>query len=80
MFLLASITKPVTYMAAMKLVERGLLNLADPVMRYVSQTFAAQHKEETLVQQTVHAHLRHARHAARQRRTAAAARPAAAIH
>ena len=48
MFLLASITKPVTYMAAMKLVERGLLNLSDPVMRHIPD-FAAHHKEDTLV-------------------------------
>ena len=48
MFLLASITKPVTYLAAMKLVERGLLNLSDPVMRYIPD-FAAHHKEDTLV-------------------------------
>lgn len=48
MFLLASITKPVTYMAALKLVERGLLNLTDPVMRYIPE-FAAHHKEDTLV-------------------------------
>lgn len=48
MFLLASITKPITYLAAMMLVERGLLNLSDPVMRYLPD-FAAHHKEETLV-------------------------------
>ena len=48
MFLLASITKPVTYMAALKLVERGLLNLSDPVMNYIPE-FAAHHKEETQV-------------------------------
>lgn len=48
MFLLASITKPVTYLAAMMLVERGLLNLSDPVMRYIPE-FAAHHKEDTLV-------------------------------
>ena len=48
MFLLASITKPVTYMAALKLVERGLLNLSDPVMRYIPD-FAAHHKEDTKV-------------------------------
>ncbi|MBN9117795.1 MAG: serine hydrolase, partial [Planctomycetes bacterium] len=30
MFLMASITKPVVYTAAMMLVERGLLNLTDP--------------------------------------------------
>lgn len=49
MFLLASISKPVTYLGAMKLVERGLLNLSDPVMRYIPD-FAAHHKEDTLVQ------------------------------
>jgi CubicO group peptidase (beta-lactamase class C family) len=48
MFLLASISKPVTYMAGLMLVERGLLNLSDPVMRYIPE-FAAHHKEETLV-------------------------------
>ena len=49
MFLLASITKPVTYLGAMLLVERGLLNLSDPVRRYIPD-FAAHHKEEILVQ------------------------------
>ncbi|MDA1013835.1 MAG: serine hydrolase [Planctomycetota bacterium] len=49
MFLLASISKPVTYLGAMKLVERGQLNLSDPVMRYIPE-FAAHHKEDTLVQ------------------------------
>jgi len=49
MFLLASITKPVTYLGAMLLVERGLLNLSDPVSRYIPD-FAAHHKEQTLVQ------------------------------
>jgi CubicO group peptidase (beta-lactamase class C family) len=34
LFLMASITKPVVYMAAMMLVERGRLNLNDPVIRY----------------------------------------------
>lgn len=48
MFLLASITKPVTYMAAMRLVERGQLSLSDPVMKYIPE-FAAHHKEDTLV-------------------------------
>lgn len=48
MFLLASITKPVTCMAALKLVEQGLLNLSDPVMRYIPE-FASHHKENTLV-------------------------------
>lgn len=48
MFLLASITKPVVYMAGLMLVERGLLNLTDPVARYIPD-FAAHHKEEVLV-------------------------------
>jgi len=48
MFLLASISKPLTYLGAMMLVERGLLNLSDPVTRYIPD-FAANHKEETLV-------------------------------
>ena len=48
MFLLASITKPITYLGALMLVERGLLNLSDRVTDYISE-FAAHHKEETLV-------------------------------
>lgn len=48
LFLMASITKPVVYLAAMILVERGLLNLTDPVTRYFPD-FAAHHKEDTLV-------------------------------
>jgi CubicO group peptidase (beta-lactamase class C family) len=48
-FILASITKPVVYMGALMLVERGLLNLSDPVTRYIPD-FAAHHKEGTLVQ------------------------------
>lgn len=47
-FLLASISKPLTYLAAMLLVERGELLLADRVTRYIPD-FAAHHKEETLV-------------------------------
>ncbi len=50
LFLLASISKPITYLAAMCLVERGLLNLSDPVSHYIPE-FAAQHKEDTLVEQ-----------------------------
>jgi len=46
MFLLASISKPITYMGAMLLVERGLLNLSDKVTRYIPE-FAAHHKEGT---------------------------------
>ena len=49
LFLLASITKPITYLGAMLLVERGLLNLSDRVTRYVPN-FAAHHKDQTLVQ------------------------------
>ena len=49
MFLLASISKPVTYLGAMMLVEKGLLNLTDKVTRYIPD-FAAHHKEQTLVQ------------------------------
>src|SRR5262245_59582685 len=37
MFYLASVTKPVIYMAGMLLVERGLLNLSDKVTRYVPE-------------------------------------------
>ncbi len=48
MFLLASITKPVVYMAGMMMVERGLLNLNDPVTRYVPE-FKAHGKGGTLV-------------------------------
>jgi CubicO group peptidase (beta-lactamase class C family) len=48
MFLLASITKPIVYNAAMMLVERGQLNLTDPVIRYVPE-FKANGKESTLV-------------------------------
>jgi CubicO group peptidase (beta-lactamase class C family) len=48
MFLMASITKPVVYLGAMILVERGLLNLSDKVTRYLPE-FAAHHKEDTLV-------------------------------
>lgn len=49
LFLMASITKPVVYMAGMMLVERGLLNLNDPVVRYVPE-FKAHGKEAILVQ------------------------------
>ncbi len=37
MFYLASVTKPVIYMAAMRLVERGKLNLSDRVTRYLPE-------------------------------------------
>src|SRR5436190_11168856 len=48
LFLMASITKPVVYLGAMLLIERGLLTLTDRVTRYLPD-FAAHHKEETLV-------------------------------
>ncbi len=48
MFLLASITKPIVYMSALKLVERGELVLSDPVTHYIPD-FAAHHKESILV-------------------------------
>ncbi|MCS6850819.1 MAG: beta-lactamase family protein [Gemmataceae bacterium] len=48
LFLMASITKPITYLGAMLLVERGLLNLSDRVTRYVPE-FAAHGKQDTLV-------------------------------
>jgi len=50
MFLLASITKPIVYLGAMMLVERGLLSLSRHVTDYLPE-FAAHHKEATLVQQ-----------------------------
>ena len=48
LFLMASITKPIVYLGAMLLVERGQLNLADRVTRYLPE-FAVQGKEETQV-------------------------------
>jgi len=50
MFLLASITKTITYTCGLMLVERGQLNLSDKVTRYLPD-FAAHHKEDVLVQQ-----------------------------
>jgi serine-type D-Ala-D-Ala carboxypeptidase len=48
MFYLASVTKPVIYMGAMLLVERGLLNLSDKVTRYVPE-FTGGGKEDARV-------------------------------
>ena len=48
MFYLASLTKPVIYMGAMRLVERGLLNLSDKVTRYVPE-FTGGGKEDARV-------------------------------
>src|SRR5262249_30095950 len=48
MFYLASVTKPVIYLGAMLLVERGQLNLSDRVTRYIPE-FAVQGKEDTQV-------------------------------
>jgi len=50
LFLMASLSKPLSYLAGLMLVERGLLNLSDPVMRYLPD-FAAHHKEEVKVRQ-----------------------------
>jgi len=47
-FLIASITKPVTYLGALMLVERGQLSLSDPVTRHVPE-FAAHDKGDVLV-------------------------------
>jgi CubicO group peptidase (beta-lactamase class C family) len=49
LFLLASISKPITYLAGMLQVEQGRLNLSDPVTRYIPD-FAAHHKDDTLVE------------------------------
>jgi CubicO group peptidase (beta-lactamase class C family) len=48
LFLIASITKPVTYTALMMLVERGELRLEDPVTDFVPK-FAANGKKDVLV-------------------------------
>jgi CubicO group peptidase (beta-lactamase class C family) len=48
MFYMASVTKPVIYLAAMLLVERGQLNLSDKVTRYLPE-FAGKDKEATQV-------------------------------
>lgn len=47
-FLLASITKPVVYLGAMLLVERGLLNLTERVTKFLPE-YAAHHKDDTLL-------------------------------
>jgi CubicO group peptidase (beta-lactamase class C family) len=48
MFYMASVTKPVIYLGAMLLVERGKLNLSDRVTRYIPE-FTGQGKEDTQV-------------------------------
>src|SRR5262245_9490452 len=48
MFYMASVTKPVICTAAMLLVERGQLNLSDPVQRYIPE-FAGRGKEAAQV-------------------------------
>src|SRR5262245_35466199 len=50
LFLMASISKPITYLGAMLLVERGQLGLSDLVTRYIPE-FAAHGKQDTLVSQ-----------------------------
>jgi len=47
-FLIASITKPMTCCAVAKLIERGLIDLDDPVAQYVPE-FAANEKEGVLI-------------------------------
>ncbi|MBI3665395.1 MAG: beta-lactamase family protein [Acidobacteria bacterium] len=47
-FLVASITKPMTTMAVMKLVERGRIGLDDPVSRYLPE-FSGQGRERITV-------------------------------
>jgi CubicO group peptidase (beta-lactamase class C family) len=47
-YLVASITKPVTATALMLLVERGLVSLSDPVQRYLPE-FAGPGREKVLV-------------------------------
>ena len=79
MFLLASITKPITYLAAMILVERGQLNLSDPVMRYLPD-FAAHHKDRDTRPAPLYAYFRVAGHAAGQCRTAESACAARRLH
>src|SRR5262245_3193794 len=48
MFYMASVTKPVIYLAAMMLVERGKLNLTDRVTRYIPE-FTGPDKEAAQV-------------------------------
>src|SRR5262245_34462347 len=48
MFYMASVTKPVIYLGAMLLVERGQLNLSDRVTRYIPE-FTGQGKEAAQV-------------------------------
>src|SRR5262249_49813100 len=48
MFYMASVTKPVIYLAGMMLVERGQLNLSDRVQRYLPE-FTGQWKENVQV-------------------------------
>jgi CubicO group peptidase (beta-lactamase class C family) len=49
MFLIASLTKPITYLAGMLMVERGLLGLSEPVVERLPE-FAPHGKSATLVQ------------------------------
>ena len=48
MFYMASVTKPVIFIAGMLLVERGQLNLSDPVTRYVPE-FSGDGKDDVQV-------------------------------
>jgi CubicO group peptidase (beta-lactamase class C family) len=48
LFYMASVTKPVIFLGAMRLVERGQLNLSDPVRRYIPE-FTGQGKDAAQV-------------------------------
>lgn len=48
MFYMASVTKPVIYSCGMMLVERGQLNLSDPVSRYLPE-YSGKNKDEARV-------------------------------
>ena len=50
LFLLASISKPITYLGAMILVDRGLLQLSERVTRFIPE-FKAHDKDRVLVRQ-----------------------------
>ena len=62
-YLLASITKPMTVTGVMVLVDRGEVKLADPVVKYILSS-KARGANAVLVRHICHAHLRPARHAA----------------
>ena len=73
-FLLASITKPVTACALMILVDRGLISLNDPAIDYLPE-YTGGDRPTVKVRHSALAHIRHARHAARKHQLAAGAHP-----